>query len=130
MDSCFSMYKQVFTWAYKYSYNLETLARYYVAYDRLCRHWRAVLGDRLIEVSYEELVSDQDAQTRLLLDRLGLPFEEACLHFDENAAPSTTASSVQVREKVHSASVQRWRRYEKQLEPLRRQLEAAGINTD
>ena len=130
MDSCFSMYKQVFTWAYKYSYDLDTLARYYVAYDRLCRHWRDVLGDRLVEVSYEELVSDQDAQTRRLLDRLGLPFEEACLRFDENAAPSTTASSVQVREKVHSASVQRWRRYEKQLEPLRRQLEAAGISTD
>ena len=128
MDSCFSMYKQVFTWAYKFSYNLETLADYYIAYDRLCRHWRDVLGDRLVDVHYEELVADQEGQTRRLLDRLGLEFEEACLDFTSNVAPSTTASSVQVRQKVHTDSVARWRRYEKQLEPLRARLEAAGID--
>ena len=130
MDACFSMYKQVFTWAYKYSYNLDSLAQYYVAYDRLCRHWREVLGDRLVEIRYEELVSDQEGQTRRLLDRLGLEFEEACLNFEKNAAPSATASSVQIREKVHTGSVDRWRRYERQLQPLRTHLEAAGITVD
>lgn len=130
MDSCFSMYKQVFTWAYKYSYDLDTLAKYYIAYERLCAHWREVLGERLVEVQYEELVSDQEAQTRNLLDRLGLEFEDACLSFEENKAPSATASSVQVREKVHTGSVNRWKQYEKQLEPVRAQLEAAGIATD
>jgi tetratricopeptide (TPR) repeat protein len=127
MDSCFSMYKQVFTWAYKFSYDLETTGQYYVAYDKLQRHWRAVLGDRLIEISYEELVAEQENQTRALLDRLGLDFEEACLNFDKNEAPSTTASSVQVREKVHTASVQRWKRFEKQLQPVRDILEKSGI---
>ena len=127
MDACFSMYKQIFTWAYKYSYNLDTLARYYIAYDRLLQHWRELLGSQLVEVQYETLVSDQEAQTRQLLDRLGLDFEEACLNFEKNAAPSTTASSVQVRQKVHTGSVGRWKRYEQQLEPLRIQLKAAGI---
>jgi tetratricopeptide (TPR) repeat protein len=130
MDTCFSMYKQVFTWAYKYSYDLGTLAQYYIAYDRLCQHWREVLGERLVEVQYEDLVSDQEAQTRQLLDRLGLEFEDACLTFEKNAAPSATASSVQVREKVHTGSVHRWKKYQEQLEPLRAQLEAAGIATD
>ncbi len=130
MDACFSMYKQVFTWAYKYSYDLGALAQYYIAYDRLCQHWRKVLGERLVEVQYEDLVSDQEAQTRKLLDGLGLEFEDACLTFEKNAAPSATASSVQVREKVHTGSVQRWKKYEAQLEPLRAQLEAAGIATD
>lgn len=129
MDACFSMYKQVFTWAYKFSYNLGDLAQYYIAYDRLSRHWREVLGDRYVEVSYEELVSDQESQTRHLLDRLGLDFEEACLHFDMNKAPSTTASSVQVREKVHTASVHKWRRFEEQLQPLEEALTNAGIAT-
>ena len=129
MDACFSMYKQVFTWAYKFSYNLDTLADYFIAYDRLRKHWRNVLGDQLVEVNYEDLVTDQEGQTRRLLDRLGLEFEQACLEFDKNSAPSTTASSVQVRQKVHTDSVARWRRYEKQLEPLRLRLEAAGIET-
>ena len=127
MDTCFSMYKQVFTWAYKYSYSLETLGEYYIAYERLCQHWRETLGDRLIEVQYESMVADQESQTRILLDRLALPFEEACLSFEKNAAPSTTASSVQVRQKVHDGSVERWRRYARQLQPLRDRLESAGI---
>ena len=130
MDSCFSMYKQVFTWAYKYSYNLDNLGDYYIAYERLCQHWRDVLGAQLVEVQYEDMVADQETQTRRLLDKLGLPFEEACLHFEKNVAPTATASSVQVRQKVHTASVERWRRYEKQLQPLRDKLESAGIKVE
>jgi hypothetical protein len=127
MDTCFAMYKQVFTWAYKFSYTLEGLGRYYVAHHRLLEHWRKVLGPRLIEVEYEALVSDQEAQTRRLLDRLGLAFEPACLEFEKNEAASATASSVQVREKIHTRSVDRWRHFERQLQPLRAMLESAGI---
>lgn len=130
MDACFSMYKQVFTWAYRFSYDLDSLARYYIAYDRLLRHWRTVLGERLVEVEYESLVADQERETRLLLDRLGLPFEPACLEFEKNEAASATASSVQVREKVHTRSVARWRRFEQQLRPLVDRLEAAGIEVE
>jgi tetratricopeptide (TPR) repeat protein len=130
LDACFAMYKQVFTWAYKFSYTLEGLGRYYIAHDRLLRHWRAVLGERLIEVEYEALVADQEGQTRTLLDRLGLDFEPACLEFDRNRAATATASSVQVREKMHDRSVNRWLHYRKQLDPLRRQLAQAGIIPD
>lgn len=128
MDSCFSMYKQVFTWAYKFSYSLDYLGPYFVAYQRLCQHWRDVLGDRYIEVVYEDLVSDQENQTRRLLDRLGLDFEDACLNFDKNKAPTATASNVQVREKAHTRSVNRWKCFERQLQPLRKHLENAGID--
>lgn len=127
MDACFSMYKQIFTWAYKFSYSLEGLGQYYVAYDRLRNHWREVLQDRLIEVEYESLVSDTENQTRLLLDKLGLSFEISCLEFDKNKAPSATASSVQIREKTHSRSVNKWQRFSDQLKPLTEHLESAGI---
>jgi tetratricopeptide (TPR) repeat protein len=127
MDACFAMYKQVFTWAYKFSYTLEGLGRYYVAYDRLVRHWRATLGSRFVEVEYEALVADQESQTRALLERLGLGFEQACLDFEKNVTASTTASSVQVREKIHTRSVDRWRHFARHLVPLRAYLESAGI---
>lgn len=130
MDSCFSMYKQVFTWAYKFSYSLELLGPYFVAYERLRQHWREVLGDRYIEVVYEDLVADQETQTRQLLDRLGLDFEDACLNFDKNRTPTATASNIQVREKAHTRSVQRWKRFETQLQPLRDYLENAGIKVE
>jgi len=127
MDACFSMYKQVFTWAYKFSYSLDGLGQYYVAYDRLRNHWRDVLGDRLIEVEYETLVSDTENQTRRLLDKLGLDFEQACLDFDKNKAPSATASSVQIREKAHNRSINKWQRFSRQLHPLKEFLESAGV---
>ena len=130
MDSCFSMYKQVFTWAYKYSYWLDDLGQYYVAYDSLREHWKQLLGDRFVEVRYEELVSDQEAQTRTLLDALKIPFDQACLEFEKNAAPSATASSVQVRSKVHSGSVGKWQHYAKHLKPLEDHLRAGGVDLE
>jgi tetratricopeptide (TPR) repeat protein len=127
MDSCFAMYKQVFTWAYKFSYTLQDLGHYYVGYQRLLHHWREVLGDRLVEVEYEALVSDQETQTRRLLDGIGLEFEAACLSFERNEAASATASSVQVREKIHSRSVRKWTYFRQHLRPLQEILEQAGV---
>jgi tetratricopeptide (TPR) repeat protein len=124
MDACFAMYKQSF---FRFAYTLENLGRYYVAHDRLLRHWRKVLGERLIEIDYESLVADQEGQTRALLARLGLDFEPACLEFEKNPTASATASSVQVREKIHARSVNRWKHFEKELQPLRQMLESAGI---
>ena len=127
MDVCFAMYKQSF---FKFAYTLENLGKYYVAFDHLHNHWQHVLKDRLIEVEYESLIADQEGQTRVLLDRLGLDFEQSCIDFDQNETPSATASSVQVREKVHSRSVNKWTRFARQLQPLREYLESAGIRVE
>ncbi len=124
MDACFAMYKQSY---FRFAYSLDDLARYYVAYHRLVEHWHNVLGERIVEIHYEDLVRDQATQTRELLRRLGLDFEEGCLQFDRNIAPVATASSAQVREKVHTRSVGKWKNFERQLRPLREALEREGI---
>lgn len=126
MDACFAMYKQSF---FRFAYRLEDIAEYYVAYDRLQKHWGEVLKDRVIEVEYENLVSDPENQIRLLLDKLGLEFESACLDFHLNQAPSATASAAQVREKTHTRSVNKWKNWESQLQPLKTYLENADIAT-
>jgi len=127
MDACFALYKQSF---FKFAYTLEDLGRYYVAFERLRRHWQALLQDRLIEIDYEKLVADQEGQTRALLDRMGLPFEQACLEFERNTMPSASASTVQVREKIHTRSVGKWQHFRSQLQPLKDYLEQAGIKTE
>ena len=124
MDACFATFKQSY---FRFAYSLDDLAEYYLAYDRLSRHWRDTLGERIIEVEYENLVSEPERETRRMLDLLGLPFEEACLEFDRNVAPIATASSVQVREKMHRRSVGRWKKFESQLQPLRDRLEQGGV---
>lgn len=125
MDTCFAMYKQSF---FRYAYSLDDLGAYYVAFHRLYEHWRRVLRGRMIEVEYEAMVGDQLVQTRKLLEQLGLGLEDGCLRFEENKTSSNTASAVQIREKIHTRSVSRWMRFEKQLDSLRSHLEDAGIN--
>jgi tetratricopeptide (TPR) repeat protein len=127
MDACFAMYKQVFTGAYKFSYTQESLARFYIAYRRLVQHWRETLGGRIVDIDYEAFVSRPETEVRKLLAALGLGFEAACLDFDSNAQATATASAVQVRERMHTRSVGRWRRYERQLQPLRARLGNAGL---
>jgi tetratricopeptide (TPR) repeat protein len=124
MDSCYAMLKTLFTGAYPFSYDLADLGRYYVAWHRLMRHWQTVLGERLLIVHYEDLVQNQEQVSRRLLAHCGLEWQEACLAFDAQPGAVTSASAVQARRRLYSTSVGKWRRYERQLAPLTRILEA------
>jgi hypothetical protein len=129
MDTCYAVYKQLFKDAYPFSYDLEELGRYYVAYHRLMQHWNAVMPGVMHTVWYEDVVADVEGETRRLLDYCGLPWEDQCLRYYQNPRSSTTASALQVRQPIYDTSVGRWRAYARQLEPLRLQLERAGIDT-
>jgi len=59
---------------------------------------------------------------RRLLDYCGLPFEDACLRFFDNARPVRTASSEQVRQPIYRDGVEQWRHYEVWLDPLKAAL--------
>ncbi len=127
MAVCYAMYKTLFKDGYPFSYDLDEIARYYIAYRRLMAHWRRVAADGIYELRYESLVSDQIGETRKLLAFCGLDWQDSCVQFHENPAASTTASAVQIRRPIYHSSVAQWRRYAAQLAPLQRQLEAAGI---
>jgi hypothetical protein len=134
MDSCLSNYRQNFNAEsayYRYTYDLQDAARYYVLFDRLIADWRAMLPpERFIEVRYESVVADLEGQARRMLDFCDLPWDPRCLAFHENAAPVATASSVQVRSPIYATSIGRWKRYGAALDPMRRVLEAADLPLD
>ena len=127
MDACFSSFKQLFADAYPHSYDQEEMARHHARYYRLMETWRERFGDRFLDIAYEDVARDLEPNARALIDFLGLPFEDACLEFHKQKTAVTTASAVQVRQPAHTKSVGRWRRYEHQLEPTRRTLEALGV---
>lgn len=127
MDACFAIYKQLFAGAYPWSYDLDQLADYYLGYQRLMQHWRHLLGDRLIDVRYEDLVADPASQLPVLLDRLGLGMESGCLDFYRQGQTVATASAAQVREKPHTRSVGRWRHFDALMAPVQARLAAAGL---
>ena len=122
MDSCYAMYKALFTGAYPFTYDLDDLGRYFVAWQRLMQHWQEVLGEALLVVRYEELVRDQEAVTRRILAHCGLPWQAACLNFHRRSGAVATASAAQVRRPLYGTSIGKWRDYEQQLQPLARYL--------
>lgn len=127
VDTCLAMYRTLFKTGYPFSYDLDDLAECYIAYDALMTHWSNVFPGRIIDVSYEALVEDQESVSRDFVARCGLDWEAQCLSFDKNAAPVSTASAAQVRQPVYRDALARWRRFEAQLQPLVDKLDAAGI---
>ncbi len=85
---------------------------------------------KILEVHYENLVADQETESRRIVEHCGLEWEEACLAFEKNTAAVATASAVQVREPIYTTAVERWRRYEAQLQPLRDMLESENMPID
>ena len=126
MDSCLSNFRQLFSTQYSYynyTFDLEDTAWFYRKFDDLMSVWRRRLPqDRFMEIHYEDIVFDQENQTRRLLEFCGLTWEEACLRFHENTAPVSTASSVQVRQPLYSGSIGRWKKYGSALHGLKTAL--------
>jgi tetratricopeptide (TPR) repeat protein len=118
MDNCLSLFKNYFSKGHVYAYDQIELGQYYNLYARLMEHWHNVLPDFIYDVQYEQMVAEQDAQTRSLLEFCGLDWENACLDFHQTRRAVKTVSAVQVRRPIYKDSVKLWKRYEKQLAPL------------
>ena len=119
MANCFSAFKQHFARGQTFTYDLMELGRYYRDYAELMAHFDAVLPGRVHRVQYERMVADTEGEVRRLLAYCDLPFEEACLRFNETDRAVRTASSEQVRRPIFTDAVEQWRNYEQWLGPLR-----------
>ena len=122
LDTCLSCYFQHFGRGHHFSYDLGNLGLYYREYERLMAHWRAVLPGRMFEIRYEDMVTDQEAQSRALIAHCGLEWDSRCLAFHEHERQVRTASFWQVRQPLYASSVGRWKAYEAHLAPLKAAL--------
>jgi hypothetical protein len=88
-------------------------------------HWREVLPIPLLDVSYEDLVANQEVVSREMIAFLGLEWDSRCLRFHKNRRAVCTASKLQVRQPIYATSVGRWRRFAGRLQPLIEALNAS-----
>jgi len=118
-DNCLSIFKTYFPGAvHEYSCELTELGQYYRLYEDLMAHWHSILPGFLYDIKYEDLIDDQEGQSRALIAQCGLEWDDACLDFHKTERAITTASLAQVRRPIYRSSVELWKRYEKQLAPL------------
>jgi tetratricopeptide (TPR) repeat protein len=126
LDTCLSLFKNLFASnGHQWSYDIKDLGRYYRLYQGLMEHWNRILPGRIYDIQYESLVADSEQQIRKLLNFCELSFDPACLSFHESKRAVQTASFAQVRKPIYSSSVNRWKRYEKHLQPLLSELGGA-----
>jgi hypothetical protein len=72
----------------------------------------------MLEVDYEDLVENQEAVSRKIIEYCGLPWDDCCLRFHESGRQVITLSREQVRRPMYSSSVGRHRNFAKHLGPL------------
>lgn len=104
--------------------SFERFAHFYAFQQEMTALWRALLGERLMMVSYEALVRDFETEARRLIAHAGLAWDPACARPTLDGVAVTTASAAQVRGAVHADSIGGWRRYEAEFAPLSALLEA------
>jgi len=120
VDACLSIYQQYFTRGVPYACDLKQIALYYLLYRRLMEHWQQLFPDKILDVSYENVVVDTEGQTRRIIEFCDLPWDDGCLNEkpDRHQNITRTASIWQARQPVYQSSVHRWRNYEKHLGTL------------
>jgi hypothetical protein len=127
LDTCFAVYKTLFNQVYSFSYQLDELADYFIEYKKLMAHWHQVLPGQILDVHYEQMVAEPEAQAKRILQWCDLPWQDDLLQFHQAKSASTTASAAQVRQPIHKKSVQKWRAFADELAPVRQRLFAAGL---
>ena len=123
LDSCLGAYKQLFAKGQNFTYDKFELAQFYCDYVDIMQHWHSVLPGEILDVHYEDTVTDLESQVRRVLQFCGLEFEEQCIRYWETKRAVKTASSEQVRQPVYTSALGLWKNYAGYIEDWQQQLE-------
>jgi tetratricopeptide (TPR) repeat protein len=118
LDVVLSVYSNHLTHGFFCASKLESIAQHYALVADLVAHYRQHLQQRYLAVRYEDVVTDQEASIRSILDFIGVEFDARCLSFEQNARYARTASYAQVTEKLYGRSRYRYRPYLNHLTPV------------
>ena len=122
--TCWSIYRRYFFrvgngWCnHGWAYNLDDLAGFYGLYTDLMDFWHQTFPGKIYDICYEDLTTNQEEETRKLLDYCELDWDENCLNFHATKRAVKTASALQVRQKMYQGSSEAWKKHESYLQPL------------
>ena len=118
-DNCLSIYKNFFFLnVMPWSYDLNELKQYYLAYNNYMKIFKNKIKDNLIEINYEDLISNSNDETRKILNFLNLDWDPNCEKFYENKRVVKTASFNKVRKGIYKTSNKKWLEYKKYFKEL------------
>jgi len=116
---CWSIYKSYFpAKGLGFAFNMEDLAGYYNSYNELMSFWHQLFPNKIYDICYEDLTTNQEEETRKLLEYCELEWDNNCLNFHTNKRAVKTTSALQVRKKMYQGSSEAWKKHEAYLQPL------------
>jgi len=119
LDACLSIYFLYFGKQHKYSFDLENLGHWYKDYLRLTDHWNSLFGNSILEIEYDDTVNNPEQSARKLIEYCGLDWTDDCNEFHKVERRVKTASHWQVRQPIYKSSLDRWKRYDRHIGPLK-----------
>lgn len=129
VDTCLSCFSIPFD-NLDFTFDLGELGRYHRQYQEQMAHWRRVLPqDAILDVHYENIIEDFEANARRIIAYCGLSWHDACLRFYETRRVVRTSSVAQVRQPLYRTAVGRWRPDAETLQPLLEGLGTGIANT-
>jgi Flp pilus assembly protein TadD len=119
LDTALSCYMTAFDIPYLFKTHLADFAVTHKAYERIMDHWKSVISMQVLEVDYEDIVSDVDTQARRIIEFLGLEWNDACLKFWETPRRMVAFQNQGILKPIYDTSAGRHKHYEPFIAPLR-----------
>jgi len=129
MAVCWSNYKINFRDSgMEFTLSQEGIAEYYVLYNELMKYWFKKFSEKIINVNYEKFVLNHDKETKNIIDKLSLSWEESLKKYNNNVRPVETASLHQVRGKIVKNTSEQWKIYKDYLIDMQNTLKSNKIS--
>jgi tetratricopeptide (TPR) repeat protein len=119
MDLCFANLREIFGEHVRHPYGIERIAHYHKLYEDLMAFWHRRFPGFVLDVRYEDLVSDPERESQRIFDFCGLGWSPDVIKVETRTHAIATLSAQQVRQPINTASVARFKKYETHLAPLR-----------
>ena len=128
MAICWSNYKINFPDpGMDFSLSQKNTAEYYILYNNLMQFWLDNLKNKIINIQYENFVNDFENETKSLIEKIGINWEQNIKNYDKNNRPVQTASLLQVRGKIKKNTSEEWKKYKDKLKIMQETLKSASI---
>jgi len=125
LDTIVSNFRQIFSPHYAYCYysnSLEATTNFYLKFRELYLFWQRLFPNNFLVVNYESLVNSPELEAQKIIEFCGLNWQKNCLDIQNNSSPVATASASQVRQPINNKSVGNWKKYNKYLDNVKKQL--------
>ncbi len=129
LDTCVScFFERLLPTHIPWASSFEDLAFSHAEYLRVVNHFRDLVDVPMMDVSYEQLIAEQETVSREIISFCELAWDDRCLEFHKTARNDKTLSYDQVRQPIYTTAMGRASRFGNLLDPLREALERHGIS--